>query len=254
MDPAWPKRIDCGHGEVTFRKGRQAGFSTAESGNVLGQARRPMKMFVLASMPAFPPTIHRPFLCRAAPCASMLPVVDGLWLCKSESLAPAQPSDKLVRNCWTPLAAARSMWCWFDRWGRSVTDLLATLQELEHLGVGFVSLTEALDLPTPAGRTMAGLPAIFAGNAERAIMQSKTVEWAADLAFLGGFTAHNIAACRSGIPTSVLLANRPISAQGQGVLSLRASATILVRRLESRSRQARVSPPGRVRRNISSRC
>jgi len=33
-----------------------------------------------------------------------------------------------------------------DRWGRSVTDLLATLQELEHLGVGFVSLTEALDL------------------------------------------------------------------------------------------------------------
>ena len=36
-----------------------------------------------------------------------------------------------------------------DRWGRSVTDLLVTLQELEHLGVGFVSLTEALDLTTP---------------------------------------------------------------------------------------------------------
>jgi putative DNA-invertase from lambdoid prophage Rac len=43
-----------------------------------------------------------------------------------------------------------------DRWGRSVTDLLATMQELEHLGVGFVSLTEALDLTTPAGRAMAG--------------------------------------------------------------------------------------------------
>lgn len=42
-----------------------------------------------------------------------------------------------------------------DRWGRSVTDLLATLQELEHLGVGFVSLAEALDLTTPAGRAMA---------------------------------------------------------------------------------------------------
>ena len=49
-----------------------------------------------------------------------------------------------------------------DRWGRSVTDLLATLQELEYLGVGFVSLTEALDLTTPAGRAMAGLLAIFA--------------------------------------------------------------------------------------------
>jgi hypothetical protein len=31
-----------------------------------------------------------------------------------------------------------------DRWGRLVTDLLATLQELNHLGVGFVPLTEAL--------------------------------------------------------------------------------------------------------------
>ena len=49
-----------------------------------------------------------------------------------------------------------------DRWGRSVTDLLATLQELGHLGVGFVSLTEALDLTTPAGRAMAGLLAVFA--------------------------------------------------------------------------------------------
>jgi DNA invertase Pin-like site-specific DNA recombinase len=49
-----------------------------------------------------------------------------------------------------------------DRWGRSVTDLLAKLQELEHLGVGFVSLTEALDLTTPAGRAMAALLAVFA--------------------------------------------------------------------------------------------
>jgi DNA invertase Pin-like site-specific DNA recombinase len=49
-----------------------------------------------------------------------------------------------------------------DRWGRSVTDLLATLQELEHLGVGFVSLTEALDLTTPTGRAMAALLAVFA--------------------------------------------------------------------------------------------
>ena len=44
-----------------------------------------------------------------------------------------------------------------DRWDRSVADLLATFQELEHLGVGFVSLTEALDLTTPAGRAMAAI-------------------------------------------------------------------------------------------------
>lgn len=59
-----------------------------------------------------------------------------------------------------------------DRWGRSVTDLLATLQELEHLGVGFVSLTEALDLTTPAGRAMAGLLAIFA-EFEREILRDR---------------------------------------------------------------------------------
>ncbi|HEY4053882.1 MAG TPA: recombinase family protein, partial [Terriglobales bacterium] len=59
-----------------------------------------------------------------------------------------------------------------DRWGRSVTDLLATLQELEHLGVGFVSLTEALDLTTPAGRVMAGLLAVFA-EFEREILRER---------------------------------------------------------------------------------
>jgi len=60
-----------------------------------------------------------------------------------------------------------------DRWGRSVTDLLATLQELKHLDVGFVSLTEALDLTTPAGRAMAGLLAVFA-EFEREILRERT--------------------------------------------------------------------------------
>jgi DNA invertase Pin-like site-specific DNA recombinase len=59
-----------------------------------------------------------------------------------------------------------------DRWGRSVTDLLATLQELEHLGVGFVSLTEALDLTTPAGRAMAAMLAVFA-EFEREVLRER---------------------------------------------------------------------------------
>ena len=60
-----------------------------------------------------------------------------------------------------------------DRWGRSVTDLLTTLQELEQLGVGFVSLTEALDLTTPAGRAMAAMLAVFA-TFEREVLQERT--------------------------------------------------------------------------------
>jgi putative DNA-invertase from lambdoid prophage Rac len=59
-----------------------------------------------------------------------------------------------------------------DRWGRSVTDLVATLQELEHLGIGFVSLTEALDLTTPSGRAMAGMLAVFA-EFEREILRER---------------------------------------------------------------------------------
>ncbi len=47
-----------------------------------------------------------------------------------------------------------------DRWGRSVTDLLTTLQELEHLGVGF-------------GRAMAGLLSVFA-EFEREVLRERT--------------------------------------------------------------------------------
>jgi len=59
-----------------------------------------------------------------------------------------------------------------DRWGRSVADLVSTLQELIVLGVGFVSLTEALDLTTPTGRAMAGLLAVFA-EFEREILRER---------------------------------------------------------------------------------
>jgi len=59
-----------------------------------------------------------------------------------------------------------------DRWGRSVADLVSTLQELTALGVGFVSVTEALDLTTPAGRAMAGLLSVFA-EFERDIMRDR---------------------------------------------------------------------------------
>jgi DNA invertase Pin-like site-specific DNA recombinase len=48
-----------------------------------------------------------------------------------------------------------------DRWGRSLLDLVATLQELTDLNVGFVSVSEALDLTTSAGRAMAGMLSVL---------------------------------------------------------------------------------------------
>jgi DNA invertase Pin-like site-specific DNA recombinase len=59
-----------------------------------------------------------------------------------------------------------------DRWGRSLADLITSLQELSTLGVGFVSLTEALDMTTPTGRAMAGLLAVFA-EFERDILRER---------------------------------------------------------------------------------
>jgi len=59
-----------------------------------------------------------------------------------------------------------------DRWGRSVADLVSRLQELTALGVRFVSVTEALDLTTPAGRAMAGLLSVLA-EFERDIIRER---------------------------------------------------------------------------------
>jgi len=59
-----------------------------------------------------------------------------------------------------------------DRWGRSVVDLVNTLHELHGLGVGFISLHEALDFTTPTGRAMASLLAIFA-QFEREILRER---------------------------------------------------------------------------------
>ena len=48
-----------------------------------------------------------------------------------------------------------------DRWGRSLSDLVATLKELTDLGVSFVSVTEFFDLGTTTGKAMAGMLSVF---------------------------------------------------------------------------------------------
>jgi hypothetical protein len=63
-----------------------------------------------------------------------------------------------------------------------VADLMGTLRDLTELGVGFVSLTEALDLTTPSGRAMAGMLAIFAEfehdpDAAQRLERARTTRW-----------------------------------------------------------------------------
>lgn len=59
-----------------------------------------------------------------------------------------------------------------DRWGRSLADLVGTLHKLQALGVGFISLHEALDFTTPTGRVLAGMLAVFA-EFEREILRER---------------------------------------------------------------------------------
>ena len=51
-------------------------------------------------------------------------------------------------------------------------DLVNTLQKLNALDVGFVSLSEALDLTTPSGKALAGMLAVFA-EFERDILRDR---------------------------------------------------------------------------------
>ncbi len=94
-----------------------------------------------------------------------------------------------------------------DRWGRSVADLMTTLHDLDVLGIGFVSLTEAFDLTTPTGRAMAGMLAIFA-EFEREILRERVK---------AGVAQSRKEGRRHGRPrTASLKANEVIRLKGDG--------------------------------------
>lgn len=59
-----------------------------------------------------------------------------------------------------------------DRLGRSISHLVALLDELQAIGVGFVSLGEGIDLGTPAGRLQFHILAALA-EFERARIQER---------------------------------------------------------------------------------
>jgi putative DNA-invertase from lambdoid prophage Rac len=61
-----------------------------------------------------------------------------------------------------------------DRWGRSLADLVASMQELAELGVGFVSVSDSIDLTTAAGRALAGMLSVFAAFERDLIVERVT--------------------------------------------------------------------------------
>src|ERR1700689_1959108 len=175
LNPAWPKRIVFGHAGATPQMTAKQASEKAQSPRVFGQSRKPAKMF-RAGLYARVSTNDQqtiPLQIRA------LREYAGRrgWTIASQvkevgsGASQRQQREELLDGARRRDIDVVLVWR-LDRWGRSVTDLLATLQELEHLGVGFVSLNEVLDLTTPVGRAMAGLLAVFAAF-KREILQER---------------------------------------------------------------------------------
>src|SRR3954465_8449978 len=151
-------------------------FPKAKPANVFGQARKPVKMF-RAGLYARVSTNDQQTLAMQSRAMREYAARRGWTIALQvrevgSGAARREAREKLLEGARRRQIEVVLVWR-LDRWGRSVTDLLATLQELEHLGVGFVSLPAALDRPTPAGRAMAGLLAIFA-EFEREILRERT--------------------------------------------------------------------------------
>jgi putative DNA-invertase from lambdoid prophage Rac len=119
-----------------------------------------------------------------------------------------------------------------DRWGRSVNDLFHTLHELNALGVGFISLTEALDLTTATGRAMAGLLSIFA-EFEREILRERVKSGIAHARTQGKNHGRP--------PTASLLANKVKSLYEQGMSKSEIARTLKIGRTSVRRALANLS-------------
>jgi len=131
----------------------------APCGSLTIPGRRRRKCSGRVCMRVCPKTISRHWRCRTGRCGSMLPgAAERIALQVREvnsGAAKRHAREKVLEAARRRESDVVLSWR-LDRWGRSVADLLATLQELEHLGVGFVSLTVARAVPV-AGRRRAPL-------------------------------------------------------------------------------------------------
>ena len=107
-----------------------------------------------------------------------------------------------------------------DRLGRSMTHLLAVVADLEARGVGFRSLTEAIDTTTPTGRLVFHIFGAL-GQFERDLIRERTGAGLAAAAARGRKGGRPVAAT----PEKVARARRLI---GQGLTVREAAARVKV--------------------------
>jgi putative DNA-invertase from lambdoid prophage Rac len=164
--PAWPKTILSGHRQEHAKMPGKLAFNKPETRKVFGQPSRAGKTPVRAGLYTRVSTDEQ----RSLPMQRRVLIEyvkrRGWTIAIEIKEVASAASARELRQKLIDAARRRDIdvvvvWR-LDRWGRSMADLVTTLQELRDLDVGFVSLTEALDLTTPSGRAMAGLLAVFA--------------------------------------------------------------------------------------------
>jgi DNA invertase Pin-like site-specific DNA recombinase len=107
--------------------------------------------------------------------------------------------------------------CWrLDRLGRSLKHLILTLDELQSLGVGFVSYNENLDLTSSTGRLMFQLLGAFA-EFERNLIKERVVAGLANARAKGK---------KLGRPAKTINVDKMIALRTQGY-TLRAIAEVM---------------------------
>src|SRR6266540_699812 len=160
------------HSEVSAK----LAVEKAKSRRVFGQARKPAKMFRVGLYARVSTNDQQTIPLQSRALREYAVRRGWTITLQVKEVGSGASAERQVREKLLEAARRREIdvvLVWrLDRWGRSVADLLATLQELQHLGVGFVSLTEALDLTTPAGRAMAALLAVFA-EFEREVLRER---------------------------------------------------------------------------------
>ena len=176
LSKAWPKTIGFGHLRIHCGSARQTDNSGVQiEERVFGQSRKRVKM-LRAGLYARVSTLDQRTLPMQIRALREYASKRGWSVAAQVTEVGSGAAARALRQQLIDSARRREIdvvLVWrLDRWGRSVADLVPTLQELTELGVGFVSLTEALDLTTPAGRAMAGLLSVFA-EFEREIMHER---------------------------------------------------------------------------------
>jgi DNA invertase Pin-like site-specific DNA recombinase len=96
--------------------------------------------------------------------------IDRGW---SGAKASRPELDRLMAECRARRVDCIIVWK-LDRWGRSVSNLVATLDELRNLGVRWIATTQGLDTDesSPVGRLLLQLLAAIA-EFERALIQER---------------------------------------------------------------------------------